>query len=258
MVHTHLKPANILAVDECLKLSSDSVRSAAESLIPGPTGAYDAPEHTPSTAGDVWSLGVVLVEALTQRVQRTAPSNLSEPFGTIASHCLQPNPADRWTVAQIESGLAPPVMDEKPKSRFGMPMGVRIALGLMVVLLVGVILKSKQTSETASQPAVESTRVPETPKAAAENTLPEREKPPTVAAKPEKKPEPDTPVTQTAQRAPQAAQQPPQQIPTQIGDQPMPEVLPQARNSIHGKVTVFYQGRRGCFRHRHECRDRST
>ena len=69
-VHGHLKPSNIMAVDEQVKLSGDSLQVTGE---PGKRSmtltVYDAPEvatETISPAGDVWSLGVLLVEALTQ------------------------------------------------------------------------------------------------------------------------------------------------------------------------------------------------
>jgi len=70
-VHGHLKPANIMAVDDQLKVSSDGLLPAGES-IRGTVkpGVYDPPEIAGegiSPAGDVWSLGVTVVEALTQR-----------------------------------------------------------------------------------------------------------------------------------------------------------------------------------------------
>src|SRR6202040_2409653 len=67
-----------------------------------------------SPAGDVWSLGMTLVETLTQNlpVERTAeqkdplfPQSLQEPFLDIASHCLVRHAYGRWTVAQIAARL---------------------------------------------------------------------------------------------------------------------------------------------------------
>jgi len=54
-----------------LKLASDTVRPTGESTasIAG-ASVYDPPESRDgsfSTAGDIWSLGVIMVEALTQR-----------------------------------------------------------------------------------------------------------------------------------------------------------------------------------------------
>jgi TonB family protein len=123
-VHGHLKPANIMASGEQLKVSSDGLRRAGESLDGrGDQDAYDAPEcahgvlpmsQTMSPAGDVWSLGMTLVETLTQDlpVARTEeqqdpllPDTLQEPFLDIAYHCLVRHPQGRWTIAQIAARL---------------------------------------------------------------------------------------------------------------------------------------------------------
>src|ERR1700730_3441945 len=71
-VHGHIKPANIMASDDQLKVSIDGLYRAGESLDGSRyKDAYDAPENTlgiismPQTmspAGDVWSLGMTLVE----------------------------------------------------------------------------------------------------------------------------------------------------------------------------------------------------
>src|SRR5260221_3331039 len=65
-VHGHIKPINIMANGDQLKLSSDGICRAGELLErPGKPGAPDPPEHAPkaiaasetmSPAGDVWSL----------------------------------------------------------------------------------------------------------------------------------------------------------------------------------------------------------
>ncbi len=70
LTHGHLKPSNIMAIGDQLKLSSDEIRRAGEpGGNPGRPDAYDPPEYalgnTPATqgispAGDVWSLGMTL------------------------------------------------------------------------------------------------------------------------------------------------------------------------------------------------------
>jgi len=101
-VHGHIKAANIMAHGEELKISSDSLCRADE----GP--------NTSSASDDVWSIGETLVEALTQRppvleaaepVHALVPLTLPEPFNDIARHCLLPDPASRWTVAEIADRL---------------------------------------------------------------------------------------------------------------------------------------------------------
>ena len=70
-----------------------------------------------SPASDVWSLGMTLVEALTQsppvwkeaeQAEPVLPETLPEPFFDIASHCLRRNPHRRWTVAEIAARLQQP------------------------------------------------------------------------------------------------------------------------------------------------------
>ena len=153
-VHGHLKPANIMASGDNLKVSSDGLSRAGEPVDRlADQEPYDAPENAPgiipipvsaaaSPAGDVWALGVTLVETLTQNlpVARTAeqrdpllPPSLKEPFRDIASHCLVRRPEGRWTVAQIADRLEGRV-SEPPAPRAAapeprpMPPGSRAAI----------------------------------------------------------------------------------------------------------------------------------
>jgi TonB family protein len=112
-VHGHLKPTNILATGDQVKLSSESLARAGDRTGESRyrTGIYDPPEAataTPSPATDIWQLGMTLAEVLTQRLpvvdQNGAvvmPQNISEPFRDIIQHCLQPDARKRWTVSQI-------------------------------------------------------------------------------------------------------------------------------------------------------------
>ena len=126
-VHGRIKPGNILAIDDQLKLSSDSVcRIGEPSIAVGKPDAYTPPEPSDaqiSPAGDVWALGVTLVESLTQRVpERTSSQSperedaqeelpvadtLPQPFLDIARHCLRLAPQRRWTIAEISARLNP-------------------------------------------------------------------------------------------------------------------------------------------------------
>jgi len=135
LVHGHVRPSNILAIEDQLKLSSDGVFSidehAEQSHLPAaepqqtlfPAGLrhaspYDPPEIAKgiiSPAGDVWSLGITLVEALTQQIPSPAPGNqdpivsdtLPAIFLDIARHCLHRDPQRRWTVVEIVGRLNP-------------------------------------------------------------------------------------------------------------------------------------------------------
>ena len=134
LIHGHVRPSNIMAIEDCLKLSVDGIRLAdehAESLSSSSTlhslqhkTPYDAPEAADgkiSRAADVWSLGVTLAEMLTQRRPFVEPNSLpsirpQDPqlpdtlptlFLDIARHCLRRDPQQRWTVVEISSRLNP-------------------------------------------------------------------------------------------------------------------------------------------------------
>jgi TonB family protein len=116
-VHGHLKPTNILASGDQVKLSSETLAPSGDRTGESRyrTGIYDPPEAkagAASPATDIWQLGMTLAEVLTQRLpvvdQNGAvviPQNISEPFRDIIRHCLQPDAGKRWTIAQIGERL---------------------------------------------------------------------------------------------------------------------------------------------------------
>src|SRR5271167_4748040 len=68
LVQGGLKPTNFLVVDDQLKLASDTIRPTGErTASTAKPSLYDPPEATSgaSTAGDMWGLGITVVEALT-------------------------------------------------------------------------------------------------------------------------------------------------------------------------------------------------
>ncbi len=136
--HAHgcVKPSMIVQVGNQWKLASDEMVGADEPARPEKTlDTYDAPETTAgklSPAADLWSLGIIMVEALAQRTpvwDRTAngdlglPAWLPEPFRAIARECLRWQPADRTSIAEVKARLASfrppattePVKEAKPK-----------------------------------------------------------------------------------------------------------------------------------------------
>jgi TonB family protein len=119
LVHGHIKPSNIMAAGEHLKISSDGICVARNPAIGrGRPTAYDAPEvgtRGPSAAGDVWSLGVTLVEVLTQRrpewefkgQEEPRLPRMPAPFGDIAKQCLRRDPQQRCSLGAIAARLNP-------------------------------------------------------------------------------------------------------------------------------------------------------
>lgn len=120
LAHTRIKPGNILAAGDQLKLSSDTLSEIGNSPVAvTQTGTYAAPESatTPvSAAADLWSLGVTLVEALTQRtpvlrgqsdVELPLPEAIPAPYLEIARRCLQVDPSRRATSKEISALLNP-------------------------------------------------------------------------------------------------------------------------------------------------------
>ncbi|HVY82420.1 MAG TPA: TonB family protein [Steroidobacteraceae bacterium] len=117
-VHGQLKPSNIFAVGDQLKLASDTMRRAGESLdVEKGTSVYDPPEARGGSywpAGDVWALGVTLCEALTRNrpvglhdgARPVAfPRDFPAAFREIVARCLSRRPHDRPSIAEIEAWL---------------------------------------------------------------------------------------------------------------------------------------------------------
>lgn len=187
-VHAHLRPTNVMAADEQLKISSDEIRPAGESTGPLETSIYDPPELKTgkvSTAADVWSLGAILTEALTRKTtgQSGAYTGLPKPFAEIVHHCLRDEPSARWTIADIEAHLQASAADRAvtPGVRLPEPriledelsetgLGVRRFLPvILAVVLLAIVLATYFTirHSSASAPTVASKAASAAPNAAA-------------------------------------------------------------------------------------------
>jgi TonB family protein len=151
-VHGRLKPANIMAAREQLKLSSDSLVAAGDAIPASRPTAYDAPEIAGgriSPASDAWSLGVTLMEALTQRVPlcdgiaEPLPEAVPAPFMGIAHCCLRRDPQRRCTATEIAARLRSASSGSQRPSTLRIPAESgkwRYLLPLAAVVLVAAFL----------------------------------------------------------------------------------------------------------------------
>jgi TonB family protein len=269
LVHGDLKPANIMAVDEQLKIACDSIAKLNEKRS-GPPTIYDPPEVTTtglSPAGDVWSLGVTLVEALTQKppvgegvrqADPSLPDTVPTPFLEIARQCLRLDPQRRWTVPDIAARLLP--TQEPPETgvarRFGLPAAV-IALVLGAIFLGQKFLSpnsdTRSVSPQAINPTVDSPATTPPPSSTAtppptSTAIP----PPAATAAPSHTNEStrvkpaETPKPAPKEAAPPATASRPNvsthtasgSMPGVVEERNIPSVSQRSRNTITGKVRV--------------------
>jgi hypothetical protein len=128
-VHRAIKPQNILAIGDQIKIATDSAARADE-------GNAD---------DEIKSLGVTLVQALTQSSpdrDAAIAETLPQPFQEIVKHCLQPGGDSPWTASQILSYLRGTVVTpripppEPPRSR----TPVYWIAAVMIVITASVLL----------------------------------------------------------------------------------------------------------------------
>ena len=188
LVHGRVRPSNILAVNNQLKLSVDSVQPPSGKGSTRALSAYDAPEAESgvlSDASDIWSLGMTLVTAFNQRPltwsrsssqDLAVPKSVAAPFAQIAAECLRINAEERCSLDRINQILrqepsssrpvvvpklaAPsrPAVSQKPASqvssgkKFIIPLLIAVAV---VAMIVG--LTSKRSAQQNTSPAAPAT-----------------------------------------------------------------------------------------------------
>ena len=119
-VHGQLRPSKVLVVNDQLKLASDAMRPMG--AAPGAvvrTGLYNAPELRDggaSIAGDIWALGVTLVESLTQHPPVwsgeqsetvSLPTSVPAPLASTVRRCLSHAPGNRPSAVELEAQYKP-------------------------------------------------------------------------------------------------------------------------------------------------------
>ncbi len=247
LVHGHIQPSNILAIGDLVKVSSDTLRAVGGTMVgetsERATGAYGPPEAGTSSAGDVWQLGMTLVEVLTQRlpgwhgagaIAPQVPGTIPQPFREMAEHSLQFSPAKRWTISEIRNRLegkpvvaaATPVpstvmaspsipMEQKSSPKWPYLLGL---VGV-VAIVVFLIARPKSSNPAAEMPSTVSENSQSAPASG------------------------ETGVTATPQNS--TANVPTNlhtsDVPTDqngVVQRVMPQVSPSARHTIHGKIEV--------------------
>jgi len=276
LVHGHLKPSNVMVVDDRLKLSGDSLQAAGETGKQAPAQSiYVAPEAETGSitpGADVWGLGVTLVEALTQHPpvwnrsvaeDPAVPDSIPQPFAGIARGCLRSDPMGRCTLENVKTWLeaGQPVsqpaarIETKASTRSRVPLLVSAAIVLIAVFAV-VKMRPHQDQPSVSAAPAQSDASPKasadvpSPEPAPDATPPVTEGPP--------KAQDQAPAVATApvqDRPPASVSVPPPQVEapapppvvqasngsvanTAVVQQVMPDVIPKALASIHGKLNV--------------------
>ena len=262
-VHGRIRPSNIMAAGDQVKLAGDPLRPATETTNRASQGnakelsAYDPPESASgqlSQASDIWMLGVTLTEILTQRPPTwdrrspagpVLPQGLTEPFLEIIQRSLQVDPQKRWTAGEIAAHLQPaqPATKVIPASAptrgsASVPASIEartspkwpyvIAVVLAVLIAWALIPKSKKQESPTPLAQVEPQQVPATPSPAAS------ERPSTSR---QAKPSPSTP-DQSANI--QQPTKPSDAFSTKgaVSQRVLPRVSASARNTVEGKIKV--------------------
>ena len=255
LVHARIKPSNICAVKNQLKLSADSIHPVTQAFKPAFLTAYDAPESEVgnlSPAVDMWSLGMTLVAAFDQRpltwsrsntLDPVVPKTVPAPYGQIARECLRMSPAERCSMARIKDLMRQeqpgpkPVVPMQPKRKFSY-LPVLLALAAVVIFI---IIKSRHTGENQAAPAAPVTsteqQTQQKPSASVPAPMVSEHKPTAYASKSGAI---ANPAVQSAAKAPVAVVE--SSSSTQgVVKQVLPQVPFSARQTIHGKVRVKVQ-----------------
>jgi TonB family protein len=266
-VHGRIRPSNVLAVGDQLKLTSDHVASTTEGIAPRKQrDVFDAPETAAgitSPASDLWSVGATVVAALMQNPGLSGegsngdpglPQAMPEPFRSIARECLHFDPQRRCSIDYITAKLHPVArsipapapsrpepfrLSSESRSRMPAVLGGLVALAILIALTVFFFRSSGPSRPSAGEQAQNETAPPAPP---AQQTAPKSQPAPAAkssAVAPSKpapskaaapKPVPPKPAPRTTISA--------SGTPGVAIHQVLPDISRGARNTITGHVKV--------------------
>jgi TonB family protein len=207
-----LKPSNVFAVQEVLKISSDAIAPADPRL-------------------DLHALAGTVTEALTRNPGE--PNSLPEPFQEMVRRCLGSDGRSQWTAADLATWLSSqqggqPALSNAPSQRSRVrvkptpaAMFILLAAILIVAVSIGAVFRSRGTAKPAAAPeAVAKSQPTAVP-------VPAQSHPAEISgATPSRPPSPAPPHPRAAIEIDQVLRQVP------------PEIPPKALRTIHGKATV--------------------
>ena len=260
-VHGHIKPANILVVDDQIRISCDGLYPLNDpSRVVEKAGNYDPPEASSgkvSPAWDVWALGITLAEALTQHIPirekteqgaRVVSETLPPPFLDLISHCLHPDPQRRSTLADIATRLKPPSPSlpiqastsagppEIVAKRRSIVLWVAVVLGLTAILAISSLLHRRPISQSVPSSPTEGQEGQPNPEQSTvfPETLQSAKKPADATGSSGVTPSPPgSPQSELVPHKPAGGR-----TTGEVLQQVLPEVPQSARDTIQGKVKV--------------------
>jgi len=148
LAHGHIKPSNVMALADQLKISSDSLRKSGErdKQVPNPYLAPEVVATGPTPAADAWSFGATLIAVLTQHeptIEKRSDAEVAipyvpQPFYGIARQCLRMNPKQRCTMNKILG--KPEVQETPPEEAFERPNPAKRGKAWLVAPVIAVLI----------------------------------------------------------------------------------------------------------------------